>query len=690
MALHSPLRGGRWPLAAFAVAALLPAASAQAAITDAHLAFTGNTATSMAVTFKDDAAVAGTTGVAYARPAGGSGGAAACATAPAPTGCITLPLTRADAQGVATGSGPYYAYFTGTFTGLAAYTRYDWFASTTATPAGVSPGTFTTAHAGDATYTAATYGEVHVDDGDDVVPFGASRPGDYSVQGVVGLNQANKVVGNQPVKPSFVVTSGDNMNDGTMETMYDRLLAGTYTFPNGTALDGTPTKSLLGSVPFMSALGDHEYKNTAVAGTASPLYYSHFPNTNNGPTGQENRSYSYDYSGVHWVVLEASPGVHPADFPAYWQHELQWLDADLASAATRTRFQIVVMHQPPFHSKTSRVYPSYADPEFRDDVMPLFDKYGVEAVVSGHDAHNVRSYPLVAKPTPDWVTGQAKMSPEVVPAGKGTTYLEQSTTGKNYDGLLDGEPWVAWSQDASTMPAVLFFTFGEKSISAKFVRTDALDPVTGALMPTGRPVDSFTIPQVQPAGTDTGTVGPAGPKGDTGAPGTNGTNGVDGAKGDTGATGAKGDTGAAGTNGTNGAKGDTGVKGDTGANGPKGETGATGAAGHDGTFTLSLAKASASKVRRGHTATLVLTLRNISATAVTGAKLAALTPSALKVAGGTTHATKVASVGVGATRNVRIALKVGQNATVGTQTIKVRLTVGGHTVATTTRLRVTR
>ena len=242
-------------------------------------------------------------------------------------------------------------------------------------------------------------------------------------------------------------------------------------------------------------------------------------------------------------MLEASPGVHPDQFPEYWKHELEWLESDLASAVQRTRFQIVVMHQPPFHSKTSRVYPEYADPAFRDDVLPIFDKYGVEAVVSGHDAHDVRSFPLVGTPTPDWTEGEPKISPEIVAPGKGTTYLEQSTTGKNYDGLLDAEPWVAWSQSEETLPTVLLFTFGAKSISAKFVRTDALDPVTGQLVPTGQPVDSFTIPQVPMPGSETPELGPAGPKGDTGATGPVGPAGSTGSKGDTGAQGSTGATG---------------------------------------------------------------------------------------------------------------------------------------------------
>jgi len=540
-------------IAGLTAAILLPAAPASAAIVDAHLALTGDTTTTMTVTFKEDAAVADTTALAYARPAGAPGGAAACAVAPAPVDCLQITPARTEATGVA-GIGTVYTFFTGTFTGLTPGASYDWFVSDSVTPAGVSPGTFTTAAGGDTPYTAATYGEVHVDDGDDVTAFGASAPGDYSIPGLVGLWAADNVVWNQPVRPAFVVSSGDNMNDGTMEEKYDQFFDGqSSTGPK--AQDTRSIATVTGSVPFMSALGDHEYKNTATPGTASPLFYAHFPNPDNGPTGQEDRSYSYDYNGVHWVVLEASPGLHPAAFPEYWKHELAWLEEDLASAVQRTRFQIVVMHQPPFHSKTSRVYPEYADPEFRDDLLPIFDKYGVEAVVSGHDAHDIRSFPLVGTPTPDWKQGEPTISPEIVAPGKGTTYLEQSTTGKNYEGLLDGEPWVAWSQSEETLPTVLLFTFGAKSISAKFVRTDALDPVTHQLVPTGQPVDSFTIPQVPVPGSEAPEVGPAGPKGETGA---------------------TGPSGPSGPNGTTGPKGDPGTKGSTGATGPAGPRGPAG------------------------------------------------------------------------------------------------------------------
>ncbi|MDO8184031.1 metallophosphoesterase [Conexibacter sp. JD483] len=657
MSSTSPGRLGGLAATAALVAAVLVPASASAEIMDAHLAFTGDTTTTMAVTFKETAAVSGTTATAYARPVG-AGGAAACAAAPGPTGCISIALTRSDVPGRdATGTVNTYTFFTGTFSGLTPGATYDWFINDSVTTAGVTPGTFKTARGGNTTYTAATYGEVHTDDGDDVVAFGASGPGNYSVQGVVGLQAADRTVWNQDTRPAFVVSSGDNMNDGNMEHRWDDLLAGnTASGGNGTTVDTTFIRTVRGSIPFMNALGDHEYKNITPAGTASPLYYAHSPNPGNGPSGQEKASYSYDYNGVHWVVLEASPGNKPSSFPQYWANELRWLDADLAAAVTRTRFQIVVMHQPPFHSKTSRVYPSYADPEFRDDVMPIFDKYGVEAVVSGHDAHNVRSFPLVGTPTEDWAVGKPRISPELVEPGHGTTYLEQSTTGKNYDGLLDREPWVAWSQTQETMPAVLLFTFGAKSVGVRFVRTDALDPVTNQLLYGGGLVDSFTIKQVPPAGTEEPS-GPQGPKGDSGEQGPKGDAGANGAAGTNGTNGTKGDSGAA------GAKGDAGAKGETGAAGAKGDQGERGPAGAAAKVTCS--------VKRGKGAPKV-SCKVTSASKSTSKQLAR--SNARLVRGGRTYATGTAAT-----------LKSRRTVTRGSYTLRV--TAGKRVLAFPVRIR---
>ena len=207
----------------------------------------------------------------------------------------------------------------------------------------------------------------------------------------------------------------------------------------------------------------------------------------------------------------------------------------------------------------------------------------------------------------------------------------------------------------------LLFTFGATAISAKFVRTDALDPVTHQLIPTGRPVDSFTIPQVPVPGSEELPVGPAGPKGDAGS---------------------KGDAGANGANGVDGGPGAVGPV------GPTGPQGVQGPAGRDGTFSFAAVKSAATKVRRGRTATVAFAVRNATTSRFAGATATVSAPSSLKASG--KRSIKVGALAAGRSETVRVALKVGRTAKLGVHTVKVSIKVAGRTVTRSVKLRVTR
>ncbi|WP_049793195.1 DUF3616 domain-containing protein [Conexibacter woesei] len=167
----------------------------------------------------------------------------------------------------------------------------------------------------------------------------------------------------------------------------------------------------------------------------------------------------------------------------------------------------------------------------------------------------------------------------------------------------------------------------------------------------------------------TSTALPTGPGGDDGSDGADG------------ADGARGDAGAAGRD---GAGGPVGPAGPLGPIGPKGDTGVPG---RDGTFSLSTTRSTATRVRRGRTATVSLRVRNGTAAAFDGSTLTASAPKALEAHGRTV---KLGRLRAGESRTVRLRLTIGRTARVGTHVVTVRMRVGRETVTQTVQLRVTR
>ncbi|MDO8188684.1 hypothetical protein Q5424_26525 [Conexibacter sp. JD483] len=189
---------------------------------------------------------------------------------------------------------------------------------------------------------------------------------------------------------------------------------------------------------------------------------------------------------------------------------------------------------------------------------------------------------------------------------------------------------------------------------------------------------------------DRGATGDRGAQGDTGAKGDTGNPG---AKGDTGSAGAKGDTGANGRDGATGAKGD---KGDAGANGKdgaagskgdKGDRGDQGPAGRDGTIEL-LSGQSRTSVKRGRTAQIAFSVRNLTSGALARATATVRAPRALRA--GAVKTIRISGVGAGRSRTLKVTLKVGAKAAIGSHRVVVRLTVGGRQVSRTVTVKVTR
>jgi uncharacterized membrane protein len=90
-------------------------------------------------------------------------------------------------------------------------------------------------------------------------------------------------------------------------------------------------------------------------------------------------------------------------------------------------------------------------------------------------------------------------------------------------------------------------------------------------------------------------------------------------------------------------------------------------------------------VHRGQTATLSFKLANRSGTTV-GASATA--PKGLGVSG--TRSLKIAPLKNGQSETLKVTLKVGKKAKLGTNKVEVRLTVGGRSTTQTVTVHVTR
>ncbi|NUP09298.1 MAG: metallophosphoesterase family protein [Polyangiaceae bacterium] len=118
--------------------------------------------------------------------------------------------------------------------------------------------------------------------------------------------------------------------------------------------------------PFFPVPGNHEYRTK----DAIP-YRALFDLPNN------ERWYSFDWGVVHFVGL---------DTEQMGETQTRWLAADLAK--NEKKWTVAFLHKPAFSSGFHG-----SDGGVREDFVPLFEKYGVDIVLQGHDHHYERTKP---------------------------------------------------------------------------------------------------------------------------------------------------------------------------------------------------------------------------------------------------------------------------------------------------------
>ena len=155
--------------------------------------------------------------------------------------------------------------------------------------------------------------------------------------------------------PDFVLHSGDIVGDGRKRELWKPQFF-------------DPIKPYASEIPLYPVLGNHE---------RNAVYYYAFYSLNNNEAW-----WSMDYGPVHIIGLDSNqPGEVGTE-------QYQWLKQDL-EAHKDAKWKIAMFHHPLFNAHHDR--PIY---EYRWSWHPLFQEFGVDLVINGHDHYYARTLPI--------------------------------------------------------------------------------------------------------------------------------------------------------------------------------------------------------------------------------------------------------------------------------------------------------
>ncbi|HPS00456.1 MAG TPA: metallophosphoesterase family protein [Candidatus Sumerlaeota bacterium] len=169
-----------------------------------------------------------------------------------------------------------------------------------------------------------------------------------------------------PQYRSLVLHLGDLVENGSDENKWQEQLF-THSWKN--------LRILLASVPFHAVRGNHE--NDGV------LFRKYWPY----PYDQNPKCYgSFDYGPVHLTIVdqyEEGP-THTKDTSLLSAAQLEWIGQDLA--ATRKPWKLLLLHWPGWSAG-----PHGNQQGVQKQLQPLCDRYGVAAVIGGHNHNYARA-----------------------------------------------------------------------------------------------------------------------------------------------------------------------------------------------------------------------------------------------------------------------------------------------------------
>lgn len=206
-------------------------------------------------------------------------------------------------------------------------------------------------------------------------------------------------------------------------------------------------RGVVDTIPVMPVTGNHEYYTPQRRQFTMPvLFTAQLKLPLNGPETLKGQVYSFDYGDVHFVMLDSQAGEQREFVPDMLEQQKVWLENDLQS--TRKKWKIAFLHRPLYNNK----------PEDNDAIRkafgPIFDKYHIDVVFTGHDHAYARTYPLYG--------GMVTASPV-----QGTIYVATGRSGtKTYPNVLAKE-WHEFFYDPQDEPNYLVVAVSQTTLQVK-------------------------------------------------------------------------------------------------------------------------------------------------------------------------------------------------------------------------------
>jgi hypothetical protein len=191
-------------------------------------------------------------------------------------------------------------------------------------------------------------------------PNGKDVPFSFVVYGDSrnGVEQHRRVIDRVAQEvPDFVLGTGDMVDEGFRQDQWQQFF--------------DVESRLLRDNVYFPALGNHDRQGR---GRTADTYRAYFSVPENG--GDTERYYAFTYATTRILVLDSNA------YSFALTDQTSWIERELIAARQdpAVRHIFVVMHHPPFSISLHG-----GNTELRERWTPLFEKYQVSAVFSGHD-----------------------------------------------------------------------------------------------------------------------------------------------------------------------------------------------------------------------------------------------------------------------------------------------------------------